>query len=380
MSEKIADVIKETENNKADRQEQYFFRTDQLTVGYDGKPLIREINIQLKKGEILTLIGPNGAGKSTILKSITRQLATISGTVYLDKEKMAKMTNKEVSQKLAVVLTERMRPELMTCEDIVATGRYPYTGTLGILSAEDKTKVKKSMETVHAWDLKDRDFTAISDGQRQRILLARAICQEPEIIVLDEPTSFLDIRHKLELLSILRSMAKEKGITVIMSLHEIDLAQKIADQILCVKGDHVCYYGTPEQIFEEQTIRELYGIENGFYDPRFGSIELPKVEGEPEVFVIAGCGRGIPIYRKLQKDNIPFATGILYTNDVDYQLARLLAARVITEEPFCQITQEHLREAIQVMENCKKVICADVPIGECNKGLEELIRAAKKRM
>lgn len=380
MSEKIADVIKETENNKADRQEQYFFRTDQLTVGYDGKPLIREINIQLKKGEILTLIGPNGAGKSTILKSITRQLATISGTVYLDKEKMAKMTNKEVSQKLAVVLTERMRPELMTCEDIVATGRYPYTGTLGILSAEDKTKVKKSMETVHAWDLKDRDFTAISDGQRQRILLARAICQEPEIIVLDEPTSFLDIRHKLELLSILRSMAKEKGITVIMSLHEIDLAQKIADQILCVKGDHVCYYGTPEQIFEEQTIRELYGIENGFYDPRFGSIELPKVDGEPEVFVIAGCGRGIPIYRKLQKDNIPFATGILYTNDVDYQLARLLAARVITEEPFCQIAQEHLREAIQVMENCKKVICADVPIGECNKGLEELIRAAKKRM
>lgn len=380
MSEKIADVIKETENNKADRQEQYFFRTDQLTVGYDGKPLIREINIQLKKGEILTLIGPNGAGKSTILKSITRQLATISGTVYLDKEKMAKMTNKEVSQKLAVVLTERMRPELMTCEDIVATGRYPYTGTLGILSAEDKTKVKKSMETVHAWDLKDRDFTAISDGQRQRILLARAICQEPEIIVLDEPTSFLDIRHKLELLSILRSMAKEKGITVIMSLHEIDLAQKIADQILCVKGDHVCYYGTPEQIFEEQTIRELYGIENGFYDPRFGSIELPKVDGEPEVFVIAGCGRGIPIYRKLQKDNIPFATGILYTNDVDYQLARLLAARVITEEPFCQITQEHLREAIQVMEKCKKVICADVPIGECNKGLEELIRAAKKRM
>lgn len=99
--------------------ELYFFHTDQLTVGYDGKPLIREINIQLKKGEILTLIGPNGAGKSTILKSITRQLATISGTVYLDKKMMSQMSNKEVSQKLAVVLTERMRPELMTCEKIL---------------------------------------------------------------------------------------------------------------------------------------------------------------------------------------------------------------------------------------------------------------------
>ena len=107
-----------------------------MTVGYDGKPLIKEINIQLKKGEILTLIGPNGAGKSTILKSITRQLAAISGTVYLDKQTMSKMSNKEVSQKLAVVLTERMRPELMTCHDIVATGRYPYTGRLGILSRE----------------------------------------------------------------------------------------------------------------------------------------------------------------------------------------------------------------------------------------------------
>ena len=144
----------------------YFFYTDQLTVGYDGKPLIKEINIQLNKGEILTLIGPNGAGKSTILKSITRQLSLIGGTVYLEQEPMSRMTNKEVSRKLAVVLTERMRPELMTCEDVVSTGRYPYTGTLGILSAEDKEKVKNAMEMVHAWDLKDRDFTAISDGQR----------------------------------------------------------------------------------------------------------------------------------------------------------------------------------------------------------------------
>ena len=348
-------------------------------MGYDGKPLIREINIQLKKGEILTLIGPNGAGKSTILKSITRQLATISGTVYLDKEKMAKMTNKEVSQKLAVVLTERMRPELMTCEDIVATGRYPYTGTLGILSAEDKTKVKKSMETVHAWDLKDRDFTAISDGQRQRILLARAICQEPEVMILDEPTSYLDIRHKLELLTILRKMAKENGITVIMSLHEIDLAQKISDQVICVKGDRIAEFGDPEEIFTEATIRDLYEIDNGYYDPIFGSVELPKPEGEPEVLVLSSGKTGIPVYRKLQKAGIPFAAGILYPGESDYQLARLLASGIISEEPYEPISDETYQKALKIMEKCGKVINAGVKVGSMNQKMGELLRIAEER-
>ena len=356
----------------------YFFYTDQLTVGYDGKPLIKEINIQLNKGEILTLIGPNGAGKSTILKSITRQLSLIGGTVYLEQEQMSRMTNKEVSRKLAVVLTERMRPELMTCEDVVSTGRYPYTGTLGILSPEDKKKVKNAMEMVHAWDLKDRDFTAISDGQRQRILLARAICQEPEIIILDEPTSFLDIRHKLDLLSILRDMAKKKQITVIMSLHEIDLAQKIADKIICVKGDTISHFGKPEDIFEENMIKELYEINNGFFDPLFGSIELPKPDGEAKTFVICGNGTGIPIFRQLQKEHTPFIAGILYTNDVDYRLARLLADQVITEKPFMEISGETFQKALKAMESCERIICTAVPVGSCNKRLGELIDAAKK--
>ena len=206
---------------------EYYFHLDQLTVGYNGKPLIDQIQVGIHKGEIVTLIGPNGSGKSTILKSITRQLKILGGKVLYEENDLHKLSYKELSTRMAVVLTERMRPELMTCHDIVATGRYPYTGRLGILSREDEDKVDEAMRIVHAEELGSRDFNAISDGQRQRVLLARAICQEPEIIVLDEPTSFLDIRHKLELLSILRSMAKEKGITVIMSLHEIDLRRRL---------------------------------------------------------------------------------------------------------------------------------------------------------
>lgn len=355
-----------------------YVQLDNMTVGYNGKPLIRDICIGIGKGQIVTLIGPNGAGKSTILKSITRQLKMVGGTVYLEKKDLQKISTRDLATRMAVVLTERMQPELMTCHDVVATGRYPYTGRLGILTAQDEEKVESAMRAVHAQEIGNRDFNAISDGQRQRVLLARAICQEPEIILLDEPTSFLDIRHKLELLAILRNMAKKKGITVIMSLHEIDLAEKVSDMIVCVKGERIFRCGKPEEIFQEETIRELYGIDNGFFDPCFGSLELPRPEGEPEVFVVSSCGTGIPVYRRLQKEGIPFAAGILFENDMDYQLARLLAGEVVTEKPFEEIGEEAFARALTWVRNCRQVIDAGVTFGKGNERLKAILGEAER--
>lgn len=357
-----------------------YFRTEDLSVGYDKKALIHDITLDIKKGEIVSLIGPNGAGKSTILKSITRQLSLIHGTAWIDSLDVRTASLRDLSKKMAVVLTERMKPELMTCRDIVAMGRYPYTGRLGVLSDTDEQKVDRAIETVHAEDFAGRDFNAISDGQKQRILLARAICQEPEMIILDEPTSFLDIRHKLELLAILRRMAQEKNITVLMSLHEIDLAQKISDKVICVKGDHIFRYGKPEEIFSDTEIKELYDIDNGFYDSLYGSIELPRPVGDPEVFVISSCGAGIPVYRHFQKENIPFAAGILYTNDLDYQLARLLAAEVVSETPFEAISDASFERAKELIHRCRQVIVAKgTVIGSGNARLKELITLAEKK-
>ena len=348
-------------------------------MGYNTVPVIEDINLDIQKGEVIALIGPNGAGKSTILKTIARDLAKISGEIELDTKSIQSYTFKELSQKMAVILTERIKVELMTCRDIVATGRYPYTGRLGILSREDEQKVYDAMDTVHAVELVDRDFNAISDGQKQRILLARAICQEPEIILLDEPTSFLDVRHKLELLSILTRMARKKGITVLTSLHEIDLAEKVADRIVTVKGKDVFGFGKPEDIFEEGRIRDLYEIDNGFFDPMFGSIELQKPQGDvPRIFVLAGNGSGIPIYRTFQRKNIPFATGVLFTNDVDYQLARLFATEVVSEEPFSGISDASFERAKELMLSCEKVIDAGCIIGESNKRMQELKELAEK--
>ena len=356
----------------------FFVRTEQMTVGYDGKPLIKNIEIQLKKGEILTLIGPNGAGKSTILKSMTRQLKLVGGTVYLNNEMMNHMSGKEVARRLAVVMTERIRPELMSCEDIVATGRYPYTGTLGILGEEDWEKVHRAMEMVHALEFKDRDFTAISDGQRQRILLARAICQEPEIIVLDEPTSFLDIRHKLELLAILKKMVLENGTAVLMSLHELDLAQKISDKVICVHGDKIEKYGIPEEIFTSEYIHHLYGITTGSYNASFGCLEMESPKGTPKIFVIGGNGTGIPVYRKLQRAGIPFVTGVIHKNDMDHEVAKVLATEVIAEEPFEEISEKNLETARKWLDSCEQVICCVDAFGKMNAGNQELSEIARK--
>ena len=241
----------------------YYFSTEKMCVGYHGQPLIENIEITLDEGEILTLIGPNGAGKSTVLKSIARQLSLIAGTVYLDGKDVGKMSGTQLSRNMAVVLTEKLRTELMTCEDVAASGRYPYTGRFGILSDADRLAVREAMELVHVTDIRDQDFTRISDGQRQRVMLARALCQEPQIIILDEPTSYLDVRYKLEFLSLLQELCRKKRLTVILSLHELELAARVSDKILCLNGKYVERFGSPEEIFTGGYLAHLVSIGTG---------------------------------------------------------------------------------------------------------------------
>jgi len=353
-------------------------RTEGLSVGYNGRPLIREIALKLRQGEIVTLIGPNGAGKSTILKSIIRQLDLVRGAVYLDGRDMAGLSERDISRKLSVLMTAHIRPELMTCFDVAATGRYPYTGRLGILSQEDREKVAQCLELVHASDLADADFSRISDGQRQRVLLARALCQEPEVMVLDEPTSFLDIRHKLELLAILKDMVRTRRLAVLMSLHELDLAQKISDFVVCVRGDVIDRQGTPEEIFTSGYIMDLYGAARGSYSALFGSLELEAPRGQPEVFVIGGGGTGIPVYRRLQRQGVPFAAGVLQENDLDFPVASALAGQVIAEKPFHPIGEDAFLRAEALMNCCRRVICPLADFGPMNEK-NRLLRDAAQR-
>ena len=363
--------------------ETYYLHTEHMDVGYGGVPLIQNIEIGVSRGEILTLIGPNGSGKSTILKSMIRQLKLLAGVVVLDGRPMAGLREGDIAKKMAIVMTERLRAELMTGFDVVATGRYPYTGRLGILTDRDRAKVREAIALVHGESFSDRPFTQLSDGQRQRLLLARAVCQEPEVIVLDEPTSFLDVKHKLELLEILKKLVREKDVAVVMSLHELDLAQKISDRVVCVAQNRVDRCGAPEEIFTGEYIEALYGMEKGSYNALFGSLEMARAPGAPRVFVIAGGGSGIPVFRLLQRRGIPFAAGVLAENDVDFFVARSLAARVVSVPAFRGIDEEALAQARALMESCRGTYCcldAFGPENEKNRLLAEEAEARGKRM
>lgn len=361
------------------------FYADRLAAGYGKRPVAEGLSFHAGRGEIVTLIGPNGAGKSTVLKTISGGLAPLGGKLVLDGVPMERIPRKERARKLAVVFTEKLQGELMTCRDVTAAGRYPYTGRLGLLSGEDQRAVDQALELVHGTDLGDRPFDRISDGQRQRIMLARALCQEPEMILLDEPTSHLDVKYKLEFLSLLREMARKKNLSVLMSLHELDLAERISDRVVCIKDGRMDRCGTPEQVFTPGYVEELFGMTAGKFDAAGGAVEfsVPGGAGRPEelpenaVFVIAGNGSGRQVFRKLQRENVPFVTGILFENDLDLPAAEALAAHVV-KVPLGPVPEEAVREARAWIRRCRRVICCRTGFGVWEKENEDLFKYAER--
>ena len=359
-------------------KKKYYFELKKLTVGYNGKPLINDINIELHKGHILTLIGPNGAGKSTILKTIIKQLPELKGMVLIGNRNSNSLSYLELAKKVSVLLTDRIKTERMTCKEVVEAGRYPHTGRFGLLSKSDHDAVGDAMKITGTTNLADYDFMQVSDGQRQRILFARAIAQEPEMMILDEPTSFLDARYKLEMLSVLRYLAHERGITIIMTMHELDLAERISDEVMCVKGDYIYGYGNVMEMFKRDNIVKLFDIDTGSYNSIFGSLEMIRPEGKPKLFVIAGGGTGVRVFRALQRKGIPFASGVLHEGGIDAEVAKDLATETVLEKAFCYIGDAAIDKALYILRDCDSFInCLDV-VGDINSRNLELIDEAKK--
>ncbi|WP_051233675.1 ATP-binding cassette domain-containing protein [Butyrivibrio sp. NC3005] len=235
-----------------------------VDAGYGRDIVVKNVSISIQKGEIISLIGPNGGGKSTLLKSINKQISLLGGNIFIDGKDSESFSAKELSKKMSIVTTKRIEPQLMTCMDVVLSGRLPYADGLGLVKDSDIKEARKSMDIMNIENLSNILFVNLSDGQKQRALIARAICQNPEFLVMDEPTSYMDIRHRLQLMDVVKKLSSA-GITIIMSIHELELALEVSDKLILVFDDGHIDYMTPKTVVESKILKTLFNLDDTMY-------------------------------------------------------------------------------------------------------------------
>jgi iron complex transport system ATP-binding protein len=227
-------------------------RTRDLTVGYrtrtTRRAVLEHVNLDVDAGELVCLLGPNGIGKSTLLRTIARMQPALWGSVELGGADLRSVSHAELSRRLGVVLTERVAVEALTVRQIVGLGRYPHSGWLGGLTDRDRAAIEWAIDAVGARHLSERDFSRLSDGERQRVMIARALAQEPVLLVLDEPTAFLDVPSRVELMGLLRQLTRERPLAVVVSTHDLELALRTADVIWLVMPGGELVTGAPEDV------------------------------------------------------------------------------------------------------------------------------------
>jgi iron complex transport system ATP-binding protein len=235
--------------------------TRRLTLAYDGVPIVTDLDLAIPAGKITTLVGPNGCGKSTLLRGLARLLKPRTGTVYLDSADIFTLSTKAVAKRLGILPQGPVAPEGLTVRDLVAIGRYPYQNWLQQWSKDDELIVEQALVTTGMTHLADRDLDTLSGGQRQRAWIAMALAQDTEILLLDEPTTFLDLAHQIEVLDLLYELNQSKGRTIVMVLHDLNQACRYAEHLVAVRQGQVYTRGTPMQVMTEVMVREVFGLE-----------------------------------------------------------------------------------------------------------------------
>lgn len=327
-----------------------------LSVGYKDSTILSNINLDFEPSQFISLLGPNGAGKTTLLRTLSRHLKPVSGSVLIGGRPLDSMRQDELAKIMAIVLTDKVTPPLFSASEFVALGRYPHTNFLGRMSQEDKDVVIQALIAVNAENLSNREFTSLSDGEKQKVLVARALAQEPKILLLDEPTAHLDLKHRVEVMSILRDLCATKNITVIASLHDVDIAAKVSDKVALIKNGAVTGWGAPEEVLSSKDVAELYDFNSACFNSQLGSIELRGKNNRAKVFVVGGMGSGAQVFRILAKSGYQISTGVLYENDLDCYVAESLGCTCSSQTPSDTIKETSLKSAMSEMDNCDWVI------------------------
>lgn len=235
--------------------------TEQLDIAYDDTLIVKELDMQIPHGKITSIIGPNGCGKSTVLKAVGRILKPKCGMVYLDGDDIRNLSTKEVAKKMAILPQTPTAPSGLTVSELVAYGRFPHQRGFGKLKAEDKKIINWALEVTKLSELEHREVDTLSGGQRQRVWIAMALAQQTDLILLDEPTTYLDLAHQLEVLSLLFELNRNQKCTIVMVLHDLNLAARFSDYMIAIQKGKIVNHGTPEEVMTAQVLKETFQID-----------------------------------------------------------------------------------------------------------------------
>ncbi|MCR1973338.1 ABC transporter ATP-binding protein [Clostridium sporogenes] len=249
-----------------------------FTIGYNNKVIVKNFNLKVDKGDMLTIIGPNGSGKSTVLKAIGRLLKPMEGIIHLDGKLLWDMNNKDIAKEMACLSQHNSAPKDMTIRRIVGFGRNPHKAWFESLNKEDEEIIDWALENTNLKHMENKKITSVSGGERQRAWLAMALAQKPKVLLLDEPTTYLDINNQIEILELVRQLNKNLKLTVVMVLHDLNQAAKYSNRVLVLKNGEIQALGKPEEILNKKLIRDVYSVDMNILKNQFGEklIFIPK--------------------------------------------------------------------------------------------------------
>ncbi|MFI5274216.1 MAG: ABC transporter ATP-binding protein, partial [Ktedonobacterales bacterium] len=382
-------------NNAARHDGEPALALERVTFGYGGAPLLREVTLRVRRGELVGLLGPNGAGKSTLLKLASGVLRPASGDIRLDGDPLRRLSRGAIARRVAVVPQDFAVQFAYTARQIVELGRMPHAGLLGTSDREGRAAVAHALAETNTSELAERVFNELSGGERQRVILALALAQQAGIVLLDEPTAHLDIRHQIETLDLLHRLNRDRGLTVIAALHDLNLAARYFPRLVLFQRAIVAD-GAPAAVLQRELISRVYqtpvevGILPGaehltVLPPGFsGTVGMPNgAAGERDhsattVHVVAGGGAGALLMRALADARVPFSVGPLNVGDTDRMLATRLAATTLEEPPFAAISPEGLRAAAERMAAAAATVVCPVPLGPGNVALLDAALDARR--
>lgn len=369
------------------------YTINNLSAGYGDVRVLHDVTLTLAASEFAAVIGPNGSGKTTLLRAISRIPMTRTGEILLDGKDIDSIHAREFATRVAVVPQDTLVAFDFSVLEIVLMGRSPRLGRFAIEGTRDTQIALDALKRTGTEHLKDREINALSGGERQRVLVARALAQEPEVLLLDEPTSHLDISFQFEIMDLVKSLNRERGMTVLAVLHDLNLASQYCDRLIMIGQGKVQADGSPDEVITADNIRRVYGAEvwvrrhpatsrpyviagvkPGSVPAAGGDILSKKV-----IHVIGGGGTAAPVLAKLARRGYSLTCGVLNESDADQEVAEALDIPYVSQPVFSQTTPESLEKHRELMQNADIVVLTDVPVGHGNlPNIEVALEAARE--